>query len=125
MKKLLVLVCILGVLSSCYPQDYTKQNTDEKVFYDLGSKLWNNGRLEKIETEIKIEIDKNLALEIGDAVLSAYTGEKSDNTDLTISFVANQDFYIVSRLHVKWGGELCVAISKIDGKILKIWHGDA
>lgn len=113
----------MSFLASC------QQNSDIENVTDFGDELWNDGVLEEMYG-IDVEIDKDLALKIGDTVLRDYLGEKADNTDLAISFVSNQDFYIISRMPKydpkkgTLGGDISVAISSIDGRILKMWPGE-
>lgn len=127
MKKIwiicILIICSLSFLASC------QQNSDIENVTDFGDELWNDGVLEEMYG-IDVEIDKDLALKIGDTVLRDYLGEKADNTDLMISFVSNQDFYVISR-GPKYdpkkgtvGGGISVAISSIDGRVLKMWPAE-
>ena len=126
MKKIwicILIVCSFSILASC------QHDSDIENVTDFGNELWNNGVLEEMYG-IDVEIDKDLALKIGDTVLRDYLGEKADNMDLMISFVSNQDFYVVSRMPKydpkkgTLGGDISVAISSIDGRILKMWPGE-
>lgn len=76
----------------------------------------------------EIVIDKNLALEIGDAAIkSTYSERAYVDTKLIIYDYKNSDIFIVTRSPKDQGiigNEICVAIDKKNGAILKIWSAE-
>ena len=82
----------------------------------------------KLSSEVgaqEIVIDKNLALEIGDSVIKSTYSEKAyEDTKLVIYDYKNKGIFVVARTPKDesiLGNEICVAIDKKDGTILKIW----
>lgn len=73
-------------------------------------------------------IDEKLALEIGNAVIkSVYNENVIEQTEFIVCELKDKDIFVVSRIPKggeTLGGDYNVAISKIDGKILKVWAGE-
>jgi len=127
MKKLIILLLGGLLLTACASKNISNREYDEVPGH-------GKGILRGVDIDINLNhittgtsrisnMSSNLALEIGDAVLKEVFGE--DRLSDTIFYVSennNQDFYIVSRfIEDVVGGGYNVAISKEDGKILKIW----
>ncbi len=76
----------------------------------------------------EIVIDEKLALEIGNAVIkSVFDEHVIKETEYRVFELRGKDSFVVSRLprdKLMLGGDYNVAISKIDGRILKVWMGE-
>lgn len=73
-------------------------------------------------------VDDKLALAIGNAVIEALFGEDFiDKTRPNVYEIKGENMFIIERVYKEpdiIGGDVCVAISKTNGKILKIWGGE-
>ena len=72
-------------------------------------------------------IDEKLALEIGNAVLKSVLGQDIiTDTEFLVCEFKDKDIFIVSRSlkEYEMGEDYCVAISKKDGAILRVWQGE-
>ena len=130
---LLFLGCIIFMACSCSNTNNKNESngdiiTKNGVRYKKYSHTSEVDLENKLGTILDFEISEDLAAEIGDCILkSAYSKVDFSDTELVLFKNRNRDIFTVSR----WpayddqtyggGGEYNVAISKADGKILKIW----
>jgi len=74
------------------------------------------------------EIDQELALDIGNAVLQSLGGKALlEETEFIVYELKDKNIYVITRVPKDnniLGGDYNVAISKINGTILKIWGGE-
>jgi len=131
MKKLIILLVGGLLLTACASKNASNSEYEEVPGHGkgkFGGVLDEDVDLKNITTgTCRISnMSSNLALEIGDAVLKEVFGEdRLSDTIFYVSEINNQDFYIVSRfIENVAGGGYNVAISKEDGKILKIWEDE-
>ena len=80
-----------------------------------------------LEGGVKWEMDGEMALEIGNAVLeSIYGAEIAEYDAYSVRYIEDKEIYLVSRAIGKdvLGGCFTVVISKKNGEILKVWSGE-
>lgn len=136
MKKiicLIVIVLLSFMMSSCKMQEKENSQPQTNVTYE-GIVNWDSFSVDDYnETEIPFTVDEKLAFEIGDAALKSTVDEsKLDEYYKMPAYVyeiSGKNIYIVDRAqtvdgHLIDGGGFSVAISKEDGRILKIWFGE-
>ena len=127
MKKMIFIVLIIlqmFFVTSCETQDVAKYSVwDEKVLGDFSLEDYN-------ECDIAFAIDEELAFEIGDAAMKSRVNdskmEEYYKWEAIVIEITSQNLFVVSRIpnDGSEGGDINVAISKEDGRILKMWIGE-
>jgi len=135
-KKILLLLflgCIIFMACSCSNTNNKNESngdiiTKNGVRYKKYSHTSEVDLDDTIGTILDFEISEDLAAEIGDCILkSAYSKVDFSDAELVLLKHKNRDVFIVGIWPVYddqtdgGGGGYNVAISKADGKILKIW----
>lgn len=128
-----ILSMILIIMCSCKMNQENDIQTQTDVTYG-GAVYFDSFSVDDYnETEIPFTVDEKLAFEIGDAALKSTVDEsKLDEYYKMPAYVyeiSGKNIYIVDRAqtvdgHLIDGGGFSVAISKEDGRILKIWFGE-
>ena len=136
MKKILFLAFIGCIIILCVACSNTSSKNikdgDEKLnqelIYEKSTHTSEVDLADNIGAVLDFEISEKLAVEIGNAVLkSVYNETILNNTKLILSENEKGNIFTISRVIndiYTDGGDCNVAISKTDGKILKIWMGE-
>lgn len=124
-KTIFILLLFILTISlvGCAKQE---NNKDVGVFEGVVS--WDINLDTYLGYPIHDAIDEKLALDIGNVVIRSIYGEEIlKKTDFLVCEPEGHDFYIVSRMpkdKKMLGDDYNVAISRIDGRILKVWAGE-
>ena len=126
MKKIILIVCsALIIFSGCAKQDSNQKLSElHDVYFATSS---NGDYLDLENGGVEWEMNGEMALEIGNAVLeSIYGAEIAEYDAYSVCYIEKKEVYLVIRSLGKdvLGGCFTVAISKKNGEILKVWSGE-
>jgi len=124
-REIITLLLLIAIILSVCALAACGEKQGEGVFKGIVSG-WNTDLDDITLTYSDFVIDDKVALEIGDAVLKSILGDKFNNTSFIVCEIADKNFYIITRIpdtNVP-GVDYNIAISKEDGRILKIWMGE-
>ena len=122
--KRIVTICLLALMC-CLLFSCNSSGKDEGHFWGVVS--GRNFNFDDPSFAITgFELDQEVALQIGDAVLTKYFGKSiMINTYFIVYEVEGKGYFVVCRgdKNTFGGAGYNVAINKADGKILGIWYG--
>jgi len=105
--------------------EYDESMSSNGAFMGVLTNTWGTDFNDETGAFIGVSIDDKLALEIADAVLkSVYGAEKLKGSEFIVAEIGGSGYFVVTRHFNIPGGDYNVAISKDDGRILKIWEGE-
>lgn len=135
MNRMIILVSSFIILLGCCSckintfenNETNMDNKSEGKYYgivsDYNFELGNESDIVSCE----FVMTEKLALEIGNAVITSVYGEDVlTDTKFAVYELKDKDVFVVSRIPCDeiLGGDYNVALSKTDGRIIKVWSGE-
>ena len=128
MKKYICFIIVfLFSMTICSCTVAKEEQSNLNIEFEL--RAGKNFSLDEIQN-LPYTIDEKLAFEIGDAAMRANVNQSHldayDKMSANVVEILGGDYYIINRIpnDGSEGGGISVAISKEDGRILKMWIGE-